>query len=270
MTESSERRFVHVELPAPSADATYEHVALVTIDRREALNALSAAVLGQLVEALERLDADPGCRCIVLTGAGERAFAAGADIGELAAASSASLMAGQTFDRWDRIGRLRTPLIAAVRGFALGGGCELAMQCDMIIAADDARLGQPEINLGVIPGAGGTQRLSRIVGKARAMELVLTGRLIDGREAEALGLITRAVPAAEVLPTALELAGVVASKPPLAVREAKAAVNAAFEMSLRDGLAYERKSFYLLFATDDREEGMAAFLEKRAPAWKGS
>ena len=270
MTESTERRFVHVELPAPSAGGPREHVALVTIDRREALNALSAAVLEQLVDALERLDGDPDCRCIVLTGAGERAFAAGADIGELAAATPASLMAGRTFNRWDRIGRLGTPLIAAVRGFALGGGCELAMQCDMVIAAEDARFGQPEIKLGVIPGAGGTQRLTRIVGKARAMELVLTGKLIDGREAETLGLATRAVPADEVVPTALELAGIVASMPPLAVREAKAAINAAYETSLRDGLALERKSFYLLFATDDREEGMAAFLEKRAPSWKGS
>ncbi len=270
MTESNERRFVHVELPAPSPDGALEHVALVTIDRREALNALSAALLTQLVDALEKLDGDPDCRCVVLTGAGERAFAAGADIGELAAASPASLMGGTSFDRWDRIGRLRTPLIAAVRGFALGGGCELAMQCDMIVAAEDARFGQPEIKLGVIPGAGGTQRLTRIVGKARAMELILTGRPIDGREAEALGLVSRVVPAAEVLPTALQLAGVVAGMPPLAVGEAKAAVNAAFEMSLRDGLAFERRAFYLLFATDDREEGMAAFLEKRTPTWKGS
>lgn len=270
MTELNERRFVHVELPAPSPDGPVEHVALVTIDRRETLNALSAALLTQLVDALESLDGDTDCRCIVLTGAGERAFAAGADIGELAAASPASLMAGTSFDRWDRIGRLRTPVIAAVRGFALGGGCELAMQCDMIVAAEDARFGQPEIKLGVIPGAGGTQRLTRIVGKARAMELILTGRPIDGREAEALGLVSRVVPAGEVLPTALQLAGVVASMPPLAVREAKAAVNAAFEMSLRDGLAFERRAFYLLFATDDREEGMAAFLEKRTPTWKGS
>lgn len=270
MTEPSDRRFVHVELPAPGTEGPLEHVALVTIDNRSALNALSAALLRQLGETLAELDADRECRCIVLTGAGERAFAAGADIAELAAATPAVLLAGDTFDRWDRIGRLRTPMIAAVRGFALGGGCELAMQCDMIVAADDARFGQPEIKLGIIPGAGGTQRLTRAVGKTKAMELILTGRMFDAREAEALGLVNRVVPAADVLPAALGLAATVASMPPLAVQAAKAAIDAAQEQPLRDGLAFERRSFYLLFATEDQEEGMAAFLEKRAPSWKGS
>lgn len=258
--------------PAPASAApatTLAGVAQVTLDRPAALNALSFDLLDELAAALETLDADPGCRAIVLTGSGNRAFAAGADIKELATQSSASLHAGGRFGAWDRIWRIRTPVIAAVRGFALGGGCELAMACDMIVAGDDATFGQPEILIGVMPGAGGTQRLTRAIGQARAMELILTGRPIRAAEAEAAGLVTRVVPAEATLDAALELAGQVASMPPLAVLAAKAAIRAAAERPMADGLAAERESFFGLFDTDDQAEGMAAFIDKRAPAWTG-
>ena len=207
--------------------STTNGVALVTLDRPEALNALSFDLLDDLVDALETLDADPTCRAIVITGAGERAFAAGADIRELAPQTFASLTAGGRFATWDRLAAVGVPLIAAVRGFALGGGCELAMACDMIVAAEDAAFGQPEILLGVMPGAGGTQRLTRAIGKARAMELILTGRTMSAREAEASGLVTSVVPAAATVDAALELAGRIAAMPPLAVRAAKAAIASA-------------------------------------------
>jgi enoyl-CoA hydratase len=187
----------------------------------------------------------------------------------MAEATPESLQQADGFANWERIRGVRTPIIAAVRGYALGGGCELAMACDMLIAADDAVFGQPEIKIGVIPGAGGTQRLTRALGKARAMEVILTGRNLPAREAEALGLVTQLVPREATVPAALELAARIAAMPPLAVRAAKAAVNAAFETSLRDGLAGEREAFYELFATDDQREGMAAFLEKRKPDFKG-
>ena len=244
-------------------------VALVTIDRPEALNALSFGLLRELADALEGLDADPGCRVIVLTGAGTRAFAAGADIRELAVQSSASLADGHDFDAWGRIDAIGLPLIAAVRGFALGGGCELAMACDMLIAGDDARFGQPEINLGVIPGAGGTQRLTRAIGPARAMELILTGRTMDADEASAAGLVTKIVPAGATVDAALELAARIAAMPPLAVRAAKSAVRAAAELPLTHGLAAERQAFFALFDTADQAEGMSAFIEKRQAAWTG-
>jgi enoyl-CoA hydratase len=263
--ETGEAGQVRVELPAAGRDG----VALVTIDRPAALNALSFAILADLADALERLDVDEACRAIVLTGAGERAFAAGADIPELAVQTPTTLIAGTHFAPWDRLKRIRTPLIAAVRGFALGGGCELALACDMIVAGDDAKFGQPEIKLGVIPGAGGTQRLTRAIGKARAMELILTGRTIDAREAERVGLVTSVVPAAETVPAAIDLAGRIAAMPPLAVRAAKEAVQRADELPLEAGLEFERRTFYLLFASEDQREGMAAFSEKRAPAWKG-
>jgi len=258
--------------PAPSSaapDATLAGVALVTLDRPRALNALSFDLLDALADALEALDADPACRAIVLTGAGDRAFAAGADIKELATQSSASLHAGGRFAAWDRLARIRTPMIAAVRGFALGGGCELAMTCDMIVAGDDATFGQPEIKIGVMPGAGGTQRLTRAIGQARAMELILTGRPMRAHEAETAGLVTRVVPAEATLDAALELAAQVAGMPPLAVRAAKAAVRAAAEKPLSIGLAEERDVFFGLFDSDDQAEGMAAFTEKRAPVWTG-
>lgn len=261
-SRAAEPRYVHVAFPV-------EHVALVTFDRQDALNALNFALIAELTEALERLDRDPACRCIVLTGAGERAFAAGADIKELAQQTPTSLTVDDDFHRWERIKRIRKPIVAAVRGFALGGGCELAMVCDMIVAAEDAQFGQPEIKLGVMPGAGGTQRLTRAIGKARAMELVLTGENIGAREAESRGLVTRVVPAEATLEAALDLAARIAAMPPVAVVAAKEAVNRAQELSLEAGLEFERRNFFLLFATEDQQEGMAAFSEKRPPTWSG-
>jgi enoyl-CoA hydratase len=263
---------IRVELPAPPPFGRGEPdpgVALVTIDRPGALNALDAAVLAGLAAAFTRLDADPTCRAIVLTGAGTKAFAAGADIKAMATATPETIGPVGGFEHWANLAGVGLPIIAAVRGFALGGGCELALLCDLVVAADDATFGQPEIKLGVIPGAGGTQRLTRAVGKARAMELILTGRSIDAREAERLGMVGRVVPAEETLDRALELAGRIAALPPLAVRAAKAAVNAAQELPLSQGLAYERRAFFALFATEDQKEGMAAFAEKRSPRWTG-
>jgi enoyl-CoA hydratase len=270
----SKPRHTSVSFPAVRPGATgatesIDGVALVTIDRREALNALDFALIAELTEQLERLDAEASCRCIVIAGAGDRAFAAGADIKELAVQTPVSLTLDNEFHRWERIKRIRTPLIAAVRGFALGGGCELAMTCDMIVAGDDATFGQPEIRLGVMPGAGGTQRLTRAIGKAKAMELILTGRTIDAREAEAHGLVTSVVPAEATVDAALDLAEQVATMPPLAVLAAKEAVNAAFELPLDAGLQLERRNFFLLFASEDQREGMAAFTDKRPAEWRG-
>jgi enoyl-CoA hydratase len=268
------RDLVRVAFPAPapasSAPATaLDGVALVTLDRPEALNALSFDLLDALVEALESLDANRAARVVVITGSGVRAFGAGADIRELAPHTAASLRDGGRFAAWDRLAAVGLPLIAAVRGFALGGGCELAMACDMIVAADDATFGQPEIRLGVMPGAGGTQRLTRAIGKAKAMELILTGRSIGAVEAEALGLVTTVVPAEATLDAALELAGRIAIMPPLALRSAVAAVRDADQRALGEGLAREREAFFRLFDTNDQAEGMAAFVEKRSPAWTG-
>jgi len=266
------RPVVRVDHPAPAAFGRGQPdpgVALVTIDRPEALNALDAAVMAGLAEAFGRLDRDPSCRAIVLTGAGTRAFAAGADIKAMAGATPETIGPIGGFEHWATLAATGLPVITAVRGFALGGGCELALLCDMVVAGDDATFGQPEIKLGVIPGAGGTQRLTRAVGKARAMELILTGRSIDAREAERLGLVSLVVPAEETVDRALELAGRIAALPPLAVRAAKAAVNAAQELPLADGLALERRSFFALFASQDQKEGMAAFAEKRPPRWTG-
>ena len=260
---------LYVNLPAPGPDGPVDGVALVVIDRHEVLNALDFAIIAALTDALEALDREPACRAIVITGAGERAFAAGADIPELAAQSPTTLTVDNTFHRWERIKRVRKPLIAAVRGFALGGGCELAMLCDMIVAGEDAQFGQPEIRLGVMPGAGGTQRLTRAIGKARAMEMILTGRNMAAREAEAHGLVSRVVPSDQTVPAALELAARIAALPPVAVMAAKEAVNRAEELPLEAGLEFERRSFYLLFDTEDSAEGMAAFREKRPPSWKG-
>jgi enoyl-CoA hydratase len=266
-TDREERQLVRVELPA--GEPPRAGVALVTLDRREALNALSFELLAQLEQVLAVLDDDASCRAIVITGAGTRAFAAGADIRQLAGETPGSLHTADPFAAIDRVGRLRTPTIAAVRGFALGGGAELAMACDMLVAADDAQLGQPEIGIGVIPGAGGTQRLTRAIGRARAMELVLTGRRLGADEADRLGLVTSVVPAAQVLDSALELAARIAGLPTLAIRAAKAAVSASQDLGLTDGLRFERDQFEALFDTEDRREGMAAFLEKRQPAWHG-
>ena len=205
---------------------------------------------------------------MVVTG-DERAFAAGADIGEMATASAIEMLRANRIAQWDRIRRIGKPVIAAVNGWCLGGGCELAMALDLIVAGEGARFGQPEINLGVIPGAGGTQRLTRAIGKSRAMQMILTGEPIDAREAHRLGLVARVVPSELLVEDALTLAATIATKSPLALRLAKEAVNAAYEMSLTDALAHERRLFYLLFASEDQKEGMAAFLEKRTPDFKG-
>jgi enoyl-CoA hydratase len=266
---TNERLFVAAEFPAVGSGGPVEHVALVTINRREALNALSFDLLDELAATLERLDRDADCRVIVLTGAGTRAFAAGADIRELAAQTSVSLTVDGRFASWGRIAAIGTPLIAAVRGFALGGGCELAMICDMIVAGEDAQFGQPEIKLGVMPGAGGTQRLTRAVGKAKAMELILTGRTMTAAEAETSGLVTSVVPAEATLEAALELAARVAAQPPLAVRAAKEAILRAHELSLSAGLEFEQRAFFMLFASEDQTEGMAAFTDKRPAHWTG-
>ena len=268
------RALVRVVFPAPAPASAapaiaLDGVALVTLDRPEALNALSFDLLDALAAELESLDADPAARAVVITGAGSRAFAAGADIRELALQTSASLRDGGRFRVWDRLAAIGLPLIAAVRGVALGGGCELAMTCDMIVAAEDATFGQPEIRIGVMPGAGGTQRLTRAIGKAKAMELILTGRSIGAIEAEALGLVTTVVPAEATIDAALELAGRIAALPPLAVRAAKAAVREADERGLGEGVAREREAFFGLFDTHDQAEGMAAFVEKRPPVWTG-
>jgi enoyl-CoA hydratase len=267
--QPAERGLVRLDFPAPTAAGSAVSVALVTLDRPEVLNALSFDLLDELAAVLDRLDADPDCRAIVLTGSGSRAFAAGADIRELARQTSVSLLVEDRFAVWDRIGAIRTPLIAAVRGFALGGGCELAMSCDIIVAAEDASFGQPEINLGVMPGAGGTQRMTRAIGKARAMDLILTGRTISAVEAERMGLVSRVVPSDQTLDAALELASRIAGQAPVAVLAAKEAINQADELPLSSGLQHERRAFYLLFASEDQGEGMAAFVEKRPPQWKG-
>jgi enoyl-CoA hydratase len=257
-------RFIRVEHPDG-----HDGVAVVTIDRPEARNALSFALLAELADTLETLDREPATRVVVLTGAGDKAFAAGADIHELAHQTPERLAADGHFSAWDRIAAVGLPLIAAVRGYALGGGCELAMSCDMIVAGDDARFGQPEIRIGVMPGAGGTQRLTRAIGKARAMELILTGRTMDTAEAMSAGLLTTVVPAAETLQAAIGLADRIAAMPPLAIRAVVGAVRAATDLSLAAGLAAERQAFFDLFGTNDQREGMTAFMEKRPPVWTG-
>ena len=243
-------------------------VALLRFNRPKQLNALNGAVMDELCSALETLDREDAIRVLVVTG-DDRAFAAGADIGEMAGASPIEMLRTNRIAQWDRVRRIGKPVIAAVAGWCLGGGCELAMALDLIVAAESARFGQPEINLGVIPGAGGTQRLTRAVGKSVAMEMILTGEPIDAREAHRLGLVARIVPNELLVEDALALAAKIATKPPLALRLAKEAVNAAYQMSLSDALAHERRLFYLLFASDDQKEGMAAFLEKRDPDFKG-
>ena len=268
------RRLVGVAYPAPAPASaapavTLGGIALVTLDRPGALNAISFDLLDELVDALETLDRDPTCRAIVITGSGTRAFAAGADIRELETQTSASLTAGGRFRAWDRLAAVGLPLIAAVRGYALGGGCELAMACDMVVAAEDASFGQPEILIGVMPGAGGTQRLTRAIGKARTMEIILTGGTFTAAEALARGLVTRVVPPEATVDAALELAATIATMPPRAVRAAKAAVLDASDRPLDDGLARERAAFFGLFDTDDQAEGMAAFTQKRPPVWSG-
>ncbi|RFA12392.1 enoyl-CoA hydratase [Subtercola boreus] len=241
-------------------------VGLITLNRPKALNALNAALMRDVVAAAEEFDADRGIGAIVLTGS-DRAFAAGADIKEMATLSYQEVYLDGLFSGWAAFTEVRTPIIAAVAGYALGGGCELAMMCDILIAADTATFGQPEINLGVIPGMGGTQRLTRAIGKAKAMDLILTGRTMGAEEAERSGLVARIVPAAELLDTALEVATTIASKSLPVAYAAKESVQVAFESTLAEGLRFEKRAFQALFALADQREGMAAFTEKRDPVF---
>ena len=250
-------------------ESYYEkHIALVRFNRPKELNALNRKLMEELRDALKALDDNDEVRVIVLTG-NERAFAAGADIKEMAGRSAIDMVKIDQFTTWDQIKKTKKPIIAAVSGFALGGGCELAMTCDMIIASESAQFGQPEIKIGVIPGAGGTQRLTRAVGKARAMELVLTGKFINAEEALRMGLINRIVPVELYLGEAVKLAKEIAAMSPIAVRMAKEAVLQSYSGSLEEGLQFERKNFYMLFASEDQKEGMNAFMEKRKPDFKG-
>jgi enoyl-CoA hydratase len=243
-------------------------IAVVTLNRPQQLNALSEPLMEELVERLTELDRDPAVRCIVLAGS-DRAFAAGADIGELVEASAIDMLYARRVERWDAIRKLWTPLVAAVSGFCLGGGNELAMSCDLIVASETARFGQPETSLGIIPGAGGTQRLTRAVGKAKAMDVILTGRFLDAWEAERAGLVARVVAPEAWLDEAKRVAREIAAKGPVAQRLAKEAVNRSFDSTLELGLEHERRLLYLAFASDDAREGLAAFREKRDPEFEG-
>ena len=239
-------------------------VGLVTLNRPDALNALNKATMDELVAAVTAMDADAEVGAVVVTGS-SKAFAAGADIKEMQSKGYMDMYAADWFRGWENFTRLRIPVVAAVSGFALGGGCELAMMCDFIIAGDNAKFGQPEINLGVLPGMGGSQRLTRAVGKSKAMDMILTGRFMDAAEAERSGLVSRVVPAADVVEEALKAAAVIASKSKPVAMVAKEAVNTAFETGLAQGVLFERRVFHSLFATEDQKEGMAAFSEKRQP-----
>ena len=248
---------------------TRGHVGLITLNRPKALNALNAELIGELNQALDGYEADGDVRAIVITGS-ERAFAAGADVNEMSDKSFIDVVRDDFIAPWERVTRCRKPVIAAVAGYALGGGCELAMMCDTIIAAETAKFGQPEITLGTIPGSGGTQRLTRAVGKAKAMEMILTGRMMDAAEAERAGLVSRVVPAADVVDEAIKVAERIADMSMPAVAMAKEAVNRAFELGLAEGVRFERRLFQSTFATDDRKEGMSAFTEKRQASFTDS
>jgi enoyl-CoA hydratase len=241
---------------------TRGRVGVIRLNRPQALNALNSAMIGEIAAAVDAFEADAAIGCMVVTGS-DKAFAAGADIKEMAAKTYMEAFMSDFAATWDRVAHARKPVIAAVAGFALGGGCELAMQCDLIIAADNARFGQPEIKLGVIPGIGGTQRLTRAVGKAKAMDLILTGRMMDAAEAERSGLVARVVPLADLMTEAMKAADTIAGMSLPSVMVAKEAVNRAFEVSLAEGVTFERRVFHALFATEDQKEGMAAFVEKR-------
>ncbi|RCW87449.1 enoyl-CoA hydratase [Phyllobacterium bourgognense] len=246
---------------------THEKVGLIRLNRPKVLNALNSALLVELAEALEAFDKDNSIGAIVLTGS-EKAFAAGADIKEMQTLEFADAYLGDYFSEWERVTRLRKPLIAAVSGYALGGGCELAMMCDFIIAADSAKFGQPEITLGVMPGMGGSQRLTRFVGKSKSMDMCLTGRMMDATEAERSGLVSRVVPASELIDEAMKAAGKIASFSLPVVMMTKETINRAYETTLAEGLRFERRVFHSMFALDDQREGMNAFAEKRAPGFK--
>lgn len=255
----SEERLILTETPVPG-------VGLARLNRPGALNALNAALMRELFVALETFDADETIGCLIITGS-DKAFAAGADIKAMAGQSAVEMMTDD-FTDWSRLGRIHKPIVAAVSGWALGGGCELAMTCDMIVASETAKFGQPEVGIGIIPGAGGTQRLTRAVGKALAMEVMLGGRNLTAQEALTAGLVNRVASVETYLDEAVKLAEKVASLPQVAVRLIKDAVNQAEELALTPGLAYEKRNFYLAFATEDKAEGMSAFLEKRSPQWK--
>ncbi|GIK73768.1 MAG: enoyl-CoA hydratase [Chloroflexota bacterium] len=245
-----------------------ERVGIVQLNRPQALNALNSELMDELVRALQAFDADASIGCIVVTGS-EKAFAAGADIKQMANAGVVEMMSSPFIGYWDAVQRVAKPIVAAVSGYCLGGGCELAMTCDLIVASETAQFGQPEINLGIIPGAGGTQRLTRAVGKSVAMDMILTGRRISAQEALQFGLVSRVFPAVSFMDDSLKLAAEIADKAPVALRVAKEAVNRAFESTLAEGVLFERRAFNLLFATEDQKEGMAAFVEKRKPSWQG-
>lgn len=249
-----------VETPAPG-------VGLVRLNRPQALNALNSQLTSEVFDALEAFDSDDSIRCMVLTG-NDKAFAAGADIKQMEGMSSVDMFAGKDFTDWVRLTRIRKPIIAAVSGWALGGGCEMSMMCDMIVASETARFGQPEISIGIMPGAGGTQRLTRAVGKALAMEICLTDRRLTAQEALHYGLVNAVYPVESYLAEAIKLAEKVAAMPGVAAKLIKDAVNRSYELSLSESLNYEKRNFYLLFGTEDKDEGMKAFVEKRKPEWK--
>jgi enoyl-CoA hydratase len=248
---------------------THDSVGLIRLNRPDALNALNSELIAELNEALDGFEADDAIGCIVLTGS-EKAFAAGADIKEMQSKSYMDTYMGDFIGKWERITTVRKPVVAAVAGYALGGGCEMAMMCDFILAADTARFGQPEINLGVMPGAGGTQRLTRFVGKSKAMEMCLTGRMMDADEAERAGLVSRVVPAADLVDEAIKVAGVIAAKSRPIAMMTKESVNRSYETTLAEGVRFERRLFHAMFATNDQKEGMSAFAEKRKPKFSNS
>jgi enoyl-CoA hydratase len=253
-------QFVLTEVDGP--------VGIVTINRPQVRNALNQQTIAELVDALETFDREGAIRCMILTG-DDRAFAAGADISQMVDAGAVDVLEDDNFVRWARFRAIRKPVIAAVSGYALGGGCELALMCDLVVASETAQFGQPEVKIGIIPGAGGTQRWARTAGRVRAMEAVLTGESVGAVEAERMGLVNRVVPAGAQMHEAKRLAQLIAARPPLAVRLGKEAVNQAMEVGLGPGLEFERKLFYLLFASDDKREGMRAFLEKRPARFTG-
>ncbi|MGA2628140.1 MAG: enoyl-CoA hydratase-related protein [Candidatus Bathyarchaeia archaeon] len=243
-------------------------IGIVQLNRPKVLNALNFEIMSELVSGLEELDRDAAVNVIILTG-GERAFAAGADLAEMSQATPVDLLLGRRFELWDRIRKISKPIIAAVSGYCLGGGNELAMNCDIVVASESASFGQPEVNVGIIPGAGGTQRLPRAVGKYKAMEMILTGKSISADEAYRVGLVNHVVPPESLMEEAKKIATDIASKPPISIRSAKEAILKAQDTTLEVGLEFERKAFYMLFATEDGKEGMKAFLEKRKPTFKG-
>lgn len=247
----------------------HQHIALIQLNRPKVLNALSTDLMKELIEAMFLLEDDKDVRVIILTGS-ERAFAAGADIGQMAEATPIDQINDNRFRTWRQMSLITKPIIAAVNGFALGGGCELAMSCDFIIAGDTARFGQPEIKIGTIPGGGGTQRLTHAIGKSKAMLAILTGDMMDANEAERSGLVAKVVPAETLMQETFEIAKTISNRAPVAVKLAKEAVNIAFEAGLRDGMEYERRNFYLTFSSKDQKEGMKAFMEKREPKYQGN